>query len=426
VRYSPSGGVDTTFGRQGWTKSDLGGAETVADLAPAPDGRPVLVATQQSSGSSRVVVARYPVTPDTLSVDAWGWNAVGQLGDGTAATRSVARPSALPASAPGGVMALVGGGYHSLALWVSGSVWAWGWNGYGQLGDGTTTERDRPVEVPGLHDVSAVSAGLLHSLAVSGGRVYAWGWNGYGQLGDGTTATRLRPVQVPGLSDIVAVSAGAYHSLALRIDGTVWAWGWNGLGQLGDGTTVNRLAPIQVAGVFRASAVSAGAFHSLAVASEDQAHDAGSVLAWGYNGMGQASVDATAWAPLPSIVYGMGRPVQIAAGGYHNLMLTDDGKVLAWGWNGYGQLGDASTVQKSYPVVLPGVSDASAIATGLVHSVAVGRDGLVRTWGWNGVGQLGDGTTTDRHAPVVVAGVAGASAVGAGADHSAAGLRSGR
>src|SRR4051812_35564707 len=98
-------------------------------------------------------------------------------------------------------------------------------------------------------------------------KVYAWGWNGSGQLGDGTTVDRHSPVVVPGLSDVVQVSAGAYHSLALRSDSTIWAWGWNGVGQLGDGTTVDRLRPVQLAGLRSASAISAGALHSVAIAA---------------------------------------------------------------------------------------------------------------------------------------------------------------
>lgn len=425
VRYSPTGAADTTFGRQGWMKTDLGGEENLRGLALSPDGRPVVAATKGPWGSSSVVVDRYSGTPDVSNLDSWGWNAVGQLGDGTTADRTAVTPADLPSAQPGGLVALAGGGYHSLALRAGGTVLAWGWNGYGELGDGTAAERNRPVTVPGLSDVSAISAGLVHSLAVSGGRVYAWGWNGLGQLGDGTTVTRMQPVQVPGLSDVVAVAAGAYHSLALRIDGTVWAWGFNGVGQLGDGSTVNRLTPVQVPGVYRATAVAAGAFHSLAVASEDQAHDVGAVLAWGYSAMGQTGLPNTAAVVVPRVAYLFARPVAIAAGGYHSLLLTDDGRVLAWGWNGYGQLGDASTVGRPVPTAVPGLSDVTAIATGLVHSVAAGRDGQVRAWGWNGVGQLGDGTTSDRHAPVVVRGLTGATAVGAGAGHSVAALHGG-
>src|SRR5262249_54323255 len=126
----------------------------------------------------------------------------------------------------------------------AGTVWTWGWNSAGQLGDGTTTDRHAPVQVPGVSGVGGVSAGAYHTLALRGdGTVWAWGYNAVGEVGDGTTVTRSRPVQVPGLTGMVAVSAGGLHSLALRGDGTVWAWGDNDFGQLGDGTVSTHLSP---------------------------------------------------------------------------------------------------------------------------------------------------------------------------------------
>ena len=137
--------------------------------------------------------------------------------------------------------AVAGGTSHSLGLKSDGTVWAWGWNSQGQLGDGTTTQRTTPIQTSLLTNVIAIAAGDLHSLAVkSDGTVWAWGVNGSGQLGDGTTTTRKTPVQVSGLTGALAVAAGNSHSLCLKADGTVAAWGNNSKGQLGDGTTTNR------------------------------------------------------------------------------------------------------------------------------------------------------------------------------------------
>ena len=145
--------------------------------------------------------------------------------------------------------AIAAGGDHSLMLRYDGTVWASGNNGYGQLGDGTTTTRSTPVQVSGLTNITAIAAGWYHSLALrSDGTVWAWGWNGAGQLGDGTTTDRSTPVQVSSLTNITAIAAGAAHSLAIKSDGTVWAWGNNGAGQLGDGTTTYRTTPVQVSG----------------------------------------------------------------------------------------------------------------------------------------------------------------------------------
>ena len=166
------------------------------------------------------------------------------MGDGTTIGKST------PVQVLGGlagVTAISAGGYHSLAWRGDGTAWSWGNNFYGQLGDGTQTNRLTPVQVSGLAGVTAISGGYHHSLSLKGdGTAWSWGRNNYGQLGDGTQTNRLTPVQVFGLVGVVAVSAGTWHSLALKGDGTVWAWGLNFYGQLGDGTTTNRFTPVQV------------------------------------------------------------------------------------------------------------------------------------------------------------------------------------
>ena len=137
---------------------------------------------------------------------------------------------------------------HAVALKNDGTVWAWGSNGYGQLGDGTTTGRNIPVQVSDLTGVTAISAGDSHTVALKNdGTVWAWGLNNYCQLGDGTNTNRNTPVQVIGLrTDGIAISAGGLHTVALKNNGTVWAWGLNYSGQLGDGTTTDSYTPIQV------------------------------------------------------------------------------------------------------------------------------------------------------------------------------------
>lgn len=149
-----------------------------------------------------------------------------------------------------GFSVLAAGAYHSLAIAADGTVWAWGDNFWGQLGDGTTTERLTPVQVDGLTDVVAVAAGAEHTIALRrDGTVWAWGGNYSGELGDGTTTDRSTPGQARGMADVVAIAAGSQHTVALRRDGTVWAWGDNYDGQLGDGTTTDRLTAVQVQGL---------------------------------------------------------------------------------------------------------------------------------------------------------------------------------
>lgn len=277
-------------------------------------------------------------------------------------------------------------------------VLASGWNGWGQLGDGTRAERHGAVGVAGRTDVRAVAAGAYHSLSLqSDGSVWAWGWNGLGQLGDGTTVERTGAVRVGGLTNVVAITAGAYHSIAVKADGSVWAWGWNGLGQLGDGTTIDRPTPVRVAGLVgvRGVKVAGGAFHTLLLAAD------GTVRAWGWNGLGQLGDGTTIERQLPVPVPGLADTVSVAAGAYHSLALAADGTVRAWGWNALGQLGDGTTVERDRPVRVPGLPPVVALAEGAYfHALAVGADGSTWAWGWNVFGQVGDGTTVDRHSPV--------------------------
>ncbi|MDQ8737988.1 fibronectin type III domain-containing protein [Paenibacillus sp. LHD-38] len=343
-----------------------------------------------------------------------------------------------------GVTMVAGGGHHTLALKQDGTVWAWGNNVYGQLGDGSTTDGYTPVQVQGLESVVAITAGSEHSLALkSDGTVWAWGSNKFGQLGDGTTNDRLTPDQVKGLSSVVAIAAGSWHNLALKSDGTVWAWGLN------DEPTYQGSIPVQVQGLDSVVAVAAGYSHSLAVKSD------GTVWAWGANHDGQLGDGSTDWDQYrlnPVQVKDLGSVVAVAAGYYHSLAVKSDGTVWAWGDNSSGQLGDGNKTYSSYntpvqveslssvvaieagyshslafkkdgtawawgfssgigdgttysytPVQVQGLSSVAAIAAGSGHSLAVKSDGTAWAWGWNRQGQLGDGTTTDRYIPVQVA-----------------------
>ena len=307
----------------------------------------------------------------------------GLRSDGQVFEWNIYAPTPVQKAGIGGVIKVVTGSFQSaanirtLALRADGTVWAWGLNQQGQLGDGTTNPSTTPIRVPGLSGMTDIASGSAHSLAVkSDGTVWGWGYNGYGNLGDGTATQRLTPVQVPSLSGVVRVAAQAEHSLAVKSDGTVWGWGNNGYGQLGDGTTHTRSTPVQVTGLTIVVGISTDNDHSLAVKSD------GTVWGWGYNYFGQLGDGTTTERLTPVQVTGLSGVVAVAAGSYnYSLALKSDGTVWAWGHNYNGQLGDGTTTDRLIPVQVSGLSAVIAIAAGNGASFAIKADGSTLTWG---------------------------------------------
>ena len=385
-------------------------------------------AKESSTSGARLVVfaAVLSLLPSIASVApgrpgvAWGLNVFGQLGDGTNAD------SNMPVQAAGlnGVLAVSGGGSHSLALRTDGTVRAWGNNTFGQLGDGTNVDSNAPVIVTGLNGVVAVAAGGGFSLALKGdGTVWSWGENTNGQLGDGTNNSSNLPVQVVdaaggALSGVTAIAAGGFHGLALQSDpADVLAWGFNASGQLGDGTNVDSNVPVAVIGINgTVVGLGAGAYHSLAVRAN------GSVRSWGENFFGQLGDGTNVDRNLPVTVVGLGGVMAVDGGGNHSVALRNNGTVRTWGFNGQGQLGDGTNANSNVPVAVAGLGGVRAVWAGFYHCVAQRANGTARAWGGNTTGQLGDGTNNDSNVPVVVLGLGGIRAIGAGSSHSLAGL----
>jgi alpha-tubulin suppressor-like RCC1 family protein len=259
---------------------------------------------------------------------------------------------------------------------ADGTVWGWGQNSTGQIGTATTDAQVRtPTQIEGLDGISiaAVAGGRNHVLGLTpGGSVYAWGSNAVGQLGDGTRTSSATPVQVSSLSGVVAIFAGRDHSLAVRSDGTVWAWGYNRNGELGDGTTTMRKLPVQVERangdpLTGAIAVSAGANHSLALRSN------GTVWAWGNNDDGQLG-DGTLTTRLRAVkVASLTAVKQIAASRQNSIAVTTSGDVYTWGENLYGQLGtgSVSTTGRDAPQQVAGLSNVSVVGAGRDFGMAI-------------------------------------------------------
>jgi YD repeat-containing protein len=252
---------DGTVWAWGWNGFGQAGDGTRADRSSPVRVRGLENVVEASAGMAHSLALKKDGT-----VWAWGWNAYGQIGDGTTADRL----TPVQVRDLTRIRHVSAGGLHSLALDHSLRIRSWGSNVVGQLGDTTNVDRHTPVTVAFPDTVAHISAGLLHSVANSSTWLgaAAWGWNGFGQLGDGTTVDRNYPVFVPGVDNSGPVSAGCYHSLGVNKNGSVASWGWNGFGQLGNGsladkrvaTEIPRPAPGQ-----DTSRIAAGCFHSLAL-----------------------------------------------------------------------------------------------------------------------------------------------------------------
>lgn len=385
-----------------------GGAAANEEKAPAQARQAV------TSAASPLAAGRYHallVRADG-SVWSWGGNPNGQLGIGSADNNVHSTPTQVQ-GLTGTFVSVAGCETSSLALRSDGTVWGWGSNAWGQLGDGTYTQRTTPVQVTGLpagNPVVAISMGALgaHALALlSNGDVYSWGWNGYGQLGrDTAMTTQTTPVQVQvktadgsaaNLTNVVAIAAGSAFSLAVRSDGTLWSWGRNDLGQLGDGTTVNHTKAAQV--VLPATSVvtgqpvtavdvAAGASFGLVRLSD------GTVYAFGQNGWGQLGIGTTVDSWTPRRTGSLTGITRIAAGSQHGMAVDASGGLWTWGGAVTGALGWGPTNVwgQSTPGQVSGISG-SRVAGGGEFSLAIDTTGSVWAWGYNNYGQTGRSTS---------------------------------
>ena len=366
----------------------------------------------------------------TITVWAWGLNKNGQLGDGT---NNILSNIPVEDDLPTGVTAISAGDDFSLALTYSGTVWAWGCtnqaNDNGVLGNGTNTGSQIPVQVsmPAGVMVTAIAAGHDFSLAlISTGTVWAWGYGIDGELGNGTNTNSNIPVQVsmPSGVKVTAISAGGGYGLALTSVGKVWAWGYGIDGELGNGANTKSNIPVQVSipSGTTITAIAAGHDSGLALVSD------GTVFAWGYNGNGELGNGNNANSNIPvSVKIPAGITVTgIAAGYRHNIALTSGGAILAWGDNHFGELGNGNNTNSNIPVSVNmpiGSTVISISASGdNDFSLALTTTGTVWSWGYGIDGELGNGNNANSNIPVQVSMPVGSivTTMAAGGSHSLA------
>jgi alpha-tubulin suppressor-like RCC1 family protein len=338
---------------------------------------------------------------------AWGNNGNGELGDGTTTSRAVPTPGKR-VTGMAKIVQLQSSRSYSLALDENGVLWGWGVNSGQVLASGSAYSFSTPVKISLPGPVARFATGGSHALALArNGKLWAWGDNGNGQLGIGTTAVTAGVSEIPlpaAMAAIASLAASTLSSYALDANGQLWSWGYNGYGQLGDGATQRQSSPTAVAtssGIPAVQAIAAAGYSALALAND------GSVWGWGYNTYGELGLGSGSYFSTPQkITTGLTSAKALCIGGNYSLGVSGSGMVWGWGTNNYGQLGIGSTTATRVPVqtaTVSGWADLVRVAAGTIHSLALKNDGSVWSWGNNGNNQLGLGDTTQRLIPTQLA-----------------------
>lgn len=397
-----------------WGSSNPAIARVQAGLVTAlrPGAASIVVSYRGASARIEVLVRTLEVPAISINAETacaltptgraycWGSNVFGQLGDGT----TTERLSPVAVSGTRSFVGIAPGRFHTCALAAAGSAFCWGSNSGAFLGDGTTTNRLTPTAVVGGLSFASLARGFAHTCALTpAGAAYCWGDNYDGQLGDGTTTSRTAPVAVLGGLTFTQLSRAFYHTCGLTPAGAAYCWGDNTYGQLGNGATTsvnasNPSTPVAVGGGATFIALVTGDAHSCGLTA------LGTVRCWGRNGAGQLGDSTTTDRAAPVAVSGGRTFVAIAAGGEHTCGLTAAGSVFCWGRNFEGQIGDGTTSGRTSPVAVSGGRTFASIAAGGFSTCALTDAGAAYCWGGNSFGQLGDGTKTNRLAPVAVSG----------------------
>ena len=340
------------------------------------------------------------ITSATSFLSAWGNGTYGALAQGN--TTNFSSPKTI-GSLANWQQVSTGGQYHVAAIKSDNTLWMWGYNGSGQLGNNTLNNYSSPIQVGTGSQWFQVATGQSHTLAIdTNGRLWAWGSGAtYGQLGLGNTTSYSSPKQVGSSTNWIKVAAGINASYGLKSDGTLWSWGQGNHGELGLSSTGNYSSPNQISGSLSWINIAAGGYYAMGIQT------GGTLWAWGYNtsynlGNGLNSQSNAPTRVGSSVVWSS---VYLSPSGssQHTLGLSATGILYAWGDNGSGELGLNNTTANSYntagtyPV---GAGTWSAVGVGVTTSYAVTTDGRLFSWGnGNSYGQLGLGNTTSYSSP---------------------------
>jgi alpha-tubulin suppressor-like RCC1 family protein len=366
------------------------------------------------------LIDRYPELVDTFRFAGlwlWGANGLGQLGNNTTTSRS----SPVQTVAGGANWRQVVSGSHTAAIKTDGTLWLWGGNSNGQLGDNSSTNKSSPVQtVSGGTNWKQVACGDLNTAAIkTDGTLWLWGRNDFGILGDNTNTRRSSPVQtVAGGTNWKQVEFGNVHTAAIKTDGTLWSWGFNSDGRVGDNTVTVRSSPVQtISAGTNWKQVSCGAGHSAAIKTD------GTLWLWGAGGDGRLGNNTTTSRSSPvQTVSGGTNWKLVSGGGYHTSAIKTDGTLWSWGLNAYGVTGDNTGTSRSSPVqTVSGGTNWQQVACGNLHTASIKTDGTLWMMGLPTSGQLGNNTTAFVLSPVqTISGGTNWKQVTGGSDHTAA------
>ncbi len=279
---------------------------------------------------------------------------------------------------------IAAGAAFNLAIKSNNALYAWGDNRWGQLGDGTTTDKNTPIQIGDDKDWDKIAGGGKHAIAIKAdGTLYAWGNNSSGQIGDGTTTDRATPNKIGNDTNWAQIDAGYFFSVALKSDGTLYAWGDNTYGQLGDSTITNSLTPIKIGNDTDWEQISCGGEYVIALKNN------GTLYAWGRNYYGQLGDGTTTDSFILKQIGTDNDWIFINAGFYHSFAIKSNGRLYGWGFNETGSIGDNSLVSRSSPVLIGTDTDWKYVFEGYVHSVGIKKNnGALYGWGYNNNNQL--------------------------------------
>jgi len=355
----------------------------------------------------------------------WGYNASGQLGDGSNTDRLT--PTLVAVSGGLTFTTIAAGSAHTCGLTSTRTAYCWGNGPFGQLGDGSNSNRLTPtlVAVSGGLTFTTIAAGNAHTCGLtSTGIAYCWGRGNVGQLGDGTTTDHNVPTAVSGGHTFSTITAGYAHTCGLTSTGIAYCWGTGNAGQLGDGSNTNRLTPtlVAVSGGLTFTTIAAGSEHTCAIQQANvgpssvgrRSVSAGAAYCWGYNNAGQLGDGTTTDHNVPTAVDTTFTFSTISAGEGHTCAIqqanvgavsvgrrsVSEAAAYCWGKNTNGQLGNATNVSSTLPVAVARNLSYTAIGAGFRHTCGI-TAAATYCWGWNVAGQLGDGTTSDRNTPIL-------------------------